>query len=71
VTILAVNIGENKSTAANFMMQNGLNFSVLLDTDKSTAQNYLVRGIPTSYFLNEDGIITNKVVGAVSYENML
>lgn len=71
VTILAVNIGENKSTAANFMMQNGLNFSVLLDTDKSTAQNYLVRGIPTSYFLNEDGIITNKVVGAVSYEKML
>ncbi|RCW50635.1 MULTISPECIES: TlpA family protein disulfide reductase [Halanaerobium] len=71
VIILAVNVGENKSTAANFMMKNGLSFSVLLDTDKSTAQNYLVRGIPTSYFLNEDGIIKNKVVGAVSYEKML
>lgn len=71
VVILAVNVGENKSTAANFMMQNGLNFPVLLDTNKSTAQNYLVRGIPTSYFLDKDGIIKEKVVGAVSYERML
>lgn len=71
VVILAVNIGENKSTAANFMMENDLNFPVLLDTDKSTAQNYLVRGIPTSYFLDEDGIITDKVVGAVSYQRMM
>ena len=71
VVILAVNVGENKSTAANFMMENGLDFSVLLDTDKSTARNYLVRGIPTSYFLDKDGVIINKVVGAVSYERML
>jgi len=71
VVILAVNVGENKSTAANFMMQNGLNFSVLLDSNKSTAQNYLVRGIPTSYFLDTNGVIKEKVVGAVSYERML
>ena len=71
LVILAVNIGEGKSTAANFMMQNDLNFPVLLDTDKSTAQDYLVRGIPSSYFLDEDGIIINKVVGALSYERML
>lgn len=71
VVILAVNIGESKSTAANFMMQNNLDFPVLLDNNKSTAQNYLVRGIPTSYFLNQDGIIKEKVVGAVSYQKML
>lgn len=70
IAILAVNIGESKSTAANYMLENGLSFSVLLDTDKSTAQNYLVRGIPTSYFLDKDGIIINKVVGAVSYDKM-
>ncbi|MFN2340145.1 MAG: TlpA family protein disulfide reductase [Halanaerobium sp.] len=71
VVILAVNVGENKSTAANFMMENKLNFPVLLDTNKNIAQNYLVRGIPTTYFLDQDGIIKEKVVGAVSYERML
>ncbi|MEC9489364.1 MAG: TlpA disulfide reductase family protein [Halanaerobiales bacterium] len=71
VVILAVNVGESKSTAANFMMENGLDFTVLLDTNKSTAQNYLVRGIPTSYFLDQNGIIQEKVVGAISYQRML
>lgn len=71
VVILAVNIGENKSTAANFMMQNGLSFPVLLDNDKDTARNYLVRGIPSSYFLDQNGIIKEKVVGGVNYQKML
>lgn len=71
VVILAVNVGESKSTTANFLMENDLNFSVLLDKNKSTAQNYLVRGIPTSYFLDQNGIIKEKVVGAISYEKML
>ncbi len=71
VVILAVNVGESKSTAANFMMENGLKFTVLLDSNKSTAQNYLVRGIPTSYFLDQNGVIQEKVVGAISYQRML
>lgn len=71
VVILAVNVGESKSVALNYLMQNKLNFKVLLDQNKSTAQNYLVRGIPTSYFLDEKGVIQEKVVGAISYEKML
>jgi len=70
-TILAVNIGEGKSTAANFAMQNQLRFKILLDNSRETAQEYLVRGIPTSYFLDEDGVIINKTTGAISYERML
>jgi peroxiredoxin len=71
VVILAVNVGESKSTAANFMMQNGLSFPVLLDNSKDTARNYLIRGIPSSYFLDQNGIIKEKAFGAVSYEKML
>lgn len=71
IVILAVNVGENKSVAANFMMENGLNFPVLLDKNKAVAQNYLVRGIPTSYFLDQNGVITEKIVGALSYQKML
>ena len=71
VVILAVNVGENKATVSNFIMDNQLDFPVVLDQNRSTAQNYLVRGIPTSYFLDQDGIIQEKVVGAISYERML
>jgi peroxiredoxin len=71
VVILAVNVGESKSTAANFMMQNDLSFPVLLDNSKDTARNYLVRGIPSSYFLDQNGIIKEKIVGGVNYQKML
>jgi thiol-disulfide isomerase/thioredoxin len=71
IAILAVNIGENKSTVINFMMQNKLNLPVLLDLNKSTAQNYLVRAIPTTFILDEDGIIIEKTFGTLSYQSML
>ena len=69
--ILAVNIGETKATAVNFMMQNNINFKVLLDSDKEIAREYLVRGIPTSYFIDKNGVIFNKTSGTISYEIML
>ncbi|MGM0500479.1 MAG: TlpA family protein disulfide reductase [Bacillota bacterium] len=71
IAVLAVNIGENKSTVINFMMQNKLNLPVLLDLNKSIAQNYLVRAIPTTYILDEDGIIIEKTFGALNYQSML
>lgn len=71
IIILALNIGESKSTAASFMADNNLNFRVLLDKDKEIARNYIVRGIPTSYFLDENGVITDRIVGVLNYEKML
>lgn len=69
--IIAVNVGENKSTAAEFIMENSLDFKVLLDRDEEISRDYLVRGIPTSYFLDENGVIINKVSGLISYDKML
>jgi peroxiredoxin len=37
---------------------------VLLDSAKTVSRRYGVSGIPTTYFIDEDGIIQNKVVGA-------
>lgn len=71
IAVLAVNIGESKSTAANFMMENNLDLPVLLDQNKRTAQNYLVRAIPTTYILDADGIIIEKTFGALSYQSMM
>lgn len=71
LVILAVNIGESSSAAANFMEKNNFDFTVLLDKDQATARDYLVRGVPTSYFLDEKGIITDRIVGVLSYQKMI
>ena len=57
LVILAVNAGEEAGTVREFMTDRGLSFTVLLDTDASVAQDYNVRGIPTTFFIDKNGII--------------
>ncbi len=64
LVILAINIGESSSTAREFMEDNGLTFTVLLDRDQSVAQNYGVRAIPTTLFIDKNGIIKYREIGA-------
>lgn len=64
LVVLAVNIGESSSTALEFMEDNGLTFTVLLDTDQSVAQYYGIRAIPTTFFIDKNGIIKYREIGA-------
>ena len=64
--VLAVNIGEDSSTAKIFMVDNGLTFAVLLDADQKIAREYNIRAIPTTFFIDKNGIIKDVKVGAFS-----
>jgi len=64
LVLLAINIGESSSTVRDFIQSQNLSFTVLLDTKKDVAQRYGVSGIPTTLFIDEDGIIKDKVIGA-------
>ena len=66
LVVLAVNIGEDSSTAKRFMVDKKLTFTVLLDTDKKIAPEYNIRAIPTTFFIDEDGIIRDIKMGAFS-----
>lgn len=70
LVILAVDIGEDRDTVQSFLKSNNYNFNVLLDMDQSTASKYSISGIPTSYFINKDGTISAKRVGAMSLSEM-
>jgi len=45
---------EDKNTADNFIKQNTYNFSVLLDSDQSIAQEYNISSIPVSIFIDKN-----------------
>ena len=64
VVVLAINTGESSSKARGFLESHGFSFPVLLDTTEAIAQSYSVRGIPTTFFIDEDGIIQEKIIGA-------
>ena len=62
--VLAINIGDSSSEAEQFLQNHNLSLPVLLDTGKVVARRYNIRGIPTTFFIDKDGIIQEKIIGA-------
>ena len=74
IIILAVNLADTESSpknAINFVDQFGLTFPILLDEKSEVAALYQIQPIPTSYMIDSNGIIHNKALGALNYEQML
>lgn len=46
-----------------FAQEQGLTFPILLDEDGAAAQRYGVRGVPTSFFINRQGVIEAQYTG--------
>jgi len=64
LVLLAINGGESSSKVSNFLQNYNLSLPVLLDTEGIVAQRYNIMGIPTTFFIDKDGIIQEKVIGA-------
>ncbi|MEK6265293.1 MAG: TlpA family protein disulfide reductase [Clostridium sp.] len=70
LVIVAIEIGEPLSTVKSFIDSNKYNFKVLIDPSQSVATQYNIAAIPTSYFIDVDGNIISKNVGAMNIEQM-
>jgi thiol-disulfide isomerase/thioredoxin len=68
--ILAVNVREAPDTVRPFVDQNDLRFPVLLDPAGQVSGYYFVRAIPTSIFIDENGIITAVHIGTLTDETL-
>jgi peroxiredoxin len=58
-----VDIGEGREIVQAFAQEQGLTFPILLDEDGAVAQGYRVRGVPTSLFINREGVIQARYTG--------
>ena len=63
--ILAVDIGETRDKVRAFAKDRGLTFTILLDEETTAARTYQVRGIPSSFFIDRDGVIQARHTGAL------
>jgi len=63
LVVLAINRGESSSKVEQFLQSNNLSLPVLLDTKLDVFRRYNIRGIPTTFFIDKDGIIQEKIIG--------
>lgn len=69
VEILAVNM-DTQNDVAGFIKEKGITFPILLDEKNEVNQNYQILSIPTTFFIDEQGIITHKFIGSMKEEDM-
>ncbi len=71
VRVVGVNLQGEPGEVRSFAAQAGVHFPILLDRDLAVAHNYLVRAIPTTYFLDRDGVIRDVQVGGMTRQRIL
>jgi thiol-disulfide isomerase/thioredoxin len=61
--VLAVNVGQDAGTARRFIRGLGISYEVALDEDADAANRYGVLALPTTYFVDRDGIVRRRILG--------
>ncbi|MBN1468859.1 MAG: TlpA family protein disulfide reductase [Fusobacteriaceae bacterium] len=68
ITILAVSIDEDSTANVKKFIKDGkYTFPVFHDKKGDTVSTYLIKNIPTTYIINKDGIIIDKIVGGIDW----
>jgi cytochrome c biogenesis protein CcmG, thiol:disulfide interchange protein DsbE len=68
LVVLAVNLSEPAVTVRSFVDRVGVNFPVLLDQRSQTERLYRILPLPSSFFLDRDGVIRYTFEGQMRTE---
>ncbi len=73
VVILGVNLTDQDSISdvKSFVREFKLTYPILLDRDGSVSNLYQIEGLPTTFFINREGIIRTVVVGGPMSETFI
>jgi thiol-disulfide isomerase/thioredoxin len=64
--VLAVNMGEEGNRVEGFAEDMAVAFPVFADEQTSVGTLYRIRGAPTTYFVDRDGIVRQRYVGQLT-----
>ena len=64
--VLGVNQQESAATVAEFAAEYDVTYPLLLDDRADVYQTYAIFGLPTTYFIDADGVIVDVIPGAAT-----
>jgi cytochrome c biogenesis protein CcmG/thiol:disulfide interchange protein DsbE len=64
LTVLAVNVQENRDRVANWVEEKNVTSLILLDADGAVARLYGVTGTPTVVLIGQHGELIGRAVGS-------
>jgi peroxiredoxin len=70
VVVLGVDISEPENTVRQYIQKGGFSWTIVLDSTGEVARNYQIAAIPTSFFIDREGIIRAVNIGAMTKRAM-
>lgn len=73
VAVVGVNVTsteKNREDVEKFVKEYQLTFPILMDELGEVTHQFEILSFPTTYFIDSDGVIRSKVIGALSKEKM-
>ena len=70
VVVLGVDLRESESTVRTYLERGGYTWTFLIDTTGRVASAYRVSAIPTSFFIDREGVIRAVVIGGMTASTM-
>ena len=70
VTFIGVNYQENAEKAIGTMDELGADFPVVLDSDGDVGEHYRATGLPTTYFIDAEGVVRGIRIGEVKSKDL-
>ena len=70
IQFLMVNVWDTKEEGSKYIQSQGYTFPVYYDTDELIASGYGLQGIPTTYFLDEEGLAVYLQVGMLDAQTL-
>lgn len=66
LVVIGVNQGEDEATVRAYADRLGLTFVLVRDADTQVSRRYRVEALPTTYFIDREGIIREHVLGQMN-----
>lgn len=70
IEIVAVSVDATELVIHNFTDRYDLSFPILHDKRSTVLDHYGVRPLPTTYFIDENGIVVERVIGGLTLEKL-
>ena len=66
VAILGINQAESAETIRTYADKNGLGYALLVDEDMGVNNRYAVANLPTTLFIDKNGVVKEILIGTIS-----
>ena len=66
IEVVGVAVNDEKSKTEEFVAKYGVEYTVVFDAEGGSGTDWSVSGIPTTFFLDAEGTVTDTIVGAAT-----